>query len=84
VRLQANWLHDFDGSGNLRASLLAAPAAAGGFLVQSMQPERNAFRFNGSLEFAFTRRISLRLTADREFRKGSVRQYFNVTLGIEF
>jgi outer membrane autotransporter protein len=84
VRLQGNWLHDFDGAGNLQASLLAAPSGRGDFLVRSMQPERNAFRFNGSVEFAFTRRISLRLTADREYRKGSVRNYFNVTLGIEF
>jgi outer membrane autotransporter protein len=84
VRIQANWLHDFDGRGNLQASLLAAPSGRGEFLVRSMQPERNAFRFNGALEFAFTRRISLRLTADREYRKGSTRNYFNVTLGLEF
>jgi hypothetical protein len=84
VRLQGSWLHDFAGDDSLRASLLSASSDAGSFRVLSAGGDKNALRVNGSLEIAFTQRISLRLTAEREIRRSSSRSYFNVTIGLEF
>jgi autotransporter-associated beta strand protein len=84
VRLQGSWLHDFAGDDSVRASLLSASSDAGSFRVLSAGGDKNAFRLNGSLEIAFTQRISLRLTAEREIRRSSSRSYFNVTIGLEF
>jgi uncharacterized protein with beta-barrel porin domain len=84
VRLQGSWLHDFVGDDSVRASLLSASSDAGSFRVLSAGGDKNAFRLNGSLEIAFTQRISLRLTAEREIRRSSSRSYFNVTIGLEF
>jgi outer membrane autotransporter protein len=84
VRLQGSWLHDFAAADSLRASMSAAPASAGSFRVLSAGGDKDAYRFNGSLEMAFTQRVSLRLTAERELRRSSSRSYFNVTIGLEF
>jgi outer membrane autotransporter protein len=84
VRLQGSWLHDFAADDSLRASMSAAPASAGSFRVLSAGGDKDAYRFNGSLEMAFTQRVSLRLTAERELRRSSSRSYFNVTIGLEF
>ena len=84
VRLQGSWLHDFAGDDSVRASLMSASSDAGSFRVLSAGGDKNAYRLNGSMEVAFTQRISLRLTAEREFRRSSSRSYFNVTIGLEF
>jgi autotransporter-associated beta strand protein len=84
VRLQGSWLHDFAADDSLRASMVGAPVSAGSFRVLSAGGDKDAYRFNGSLEMAFTQRVSLRLTAERELRRSSSRSYFNVTVGLEF
>jgi outer membrane autotransporter protein len=84
LRMQSNWVHDFDGSGSVQASFLGAPASAGWFTSRSARAERDAFRLNGSLEFMLTRRMSLRLGGDFEARRSSTRSSINISIGIEF
>jgi outer membrane autotransporter protein len=84
VRLQSNWLHDFDRSGGIQASFVGAPAAAGWFSARTAGGDRNAIRVNGSFEIGLTESLSLRVGGDYERRRSGNRMSLTISLGIEF
>jgi autotransporter-associated beta strand protein len=84
VRLQANWLHDFDNSGAIQASFVGAPASAGWFAAHSAGGDRDALRTNGSVEIGLTERLSLRIGGEYERRKSSSKASLTISLGMEF
>ena len=84
VRLQANWLHDFDNSGSIQASFVGAPASAGWFTARSAGGDRDALRANGSIEIGLTERLSLRIGGEYERRKSTNRASLTISLGMEF
>jgi autotransporter-associated beta strand protein len=84
VRLQGNWLHDFDHSGAVQASFVGAPASAGWFSARTAGGDRNALRVNGSVEIGLTESLSLRIGGDYERRRSGNRTSLTISLGIEF
>jgi outer membrane autotransporter protein len=84
VRLQANWLHDFNNSGSIQASFVGAPASAGWFTAHSAGGDRDALRVNSSVEIGLTERLSLRIGGEYERRKSSNRASLTISLGMEF
>lgn len=84
LRLQGNWVHDFDGTGAVQAAFVGAPGSAGWFTARGARGERDAIRLNGSLEFSLTQRLSLRVGAEYEARKSSTKSSLNISVGIEF
>jgi uncharacterized protein with beta-barrel porin domain len=84
VRLQTNWLHDFDNSGSIQASFVGAPASSGWFSSRSAGGDRNAIRVNGSFEIGLTESLSLRIGGDYERRRSGNRAALTISLGIEF
>jgi hypothetical protein len=84
VRLQTNWLHDFDNSGSIQASFVGAPTSAGWFTARNAGGDRDALRANGSVEIGLTERLSLRIGGEYERRKSSTRATLTISLGMEF
>jgi autotransporter-associated beta strand protein len=84
VRLQANWLHDFDNTGSIQASFVGAPTSAGWFTARNAGGDRNALRVNSSVEIGLTERLSIRIGGDYERRKSSNRASLTISLGMEF
>ncbi|MEI6871245.1 MAG: autotransporter domain-containing protein, partial [Verrucomicrobiota bacterium] len=84
VRLQSNWLHDFNGNGSIQAAFLGAPTGSGWFAARSAAAERNAFKLNGSLELSLTQRLSLRFSGEYEMRRHSDKGSLTISIGMEF
>ena len=84
VRLQTNWLHDFDGSGSVQASFVGAPANAGWFSSRSAGGDRDALKTNLSVEVSLTQRLSLRIGGDYERRRSSTKSSLTISIGMEF
>jgi outer membrane autotransporter protein len=84
VRLQTNWLHDFDNAGSIQASFVGAPTSAGWFTARNAGGDRDALRANGSVEIGLTERLSLRIGGEYERRKSSTRATLTISLGMEF
>ena len=84
VRLQSNWLHDFNGNGSIQAAFLGAPTGSGWFAARSAAAERNAFKLNGSLELSLTQRLSLRFAGEYEMRRHSDKGSLTISIGMEF
>jgi len=84
VRLQANWLHDFDGTGSVQASFVGAPASAGWFTARNASGDRDALKVSTSIEVSLTQRLSLRIGGEYERRKSSTKSSLTISMGMEF
>lgn len=84
VRLQANWQHDFDGTGSVKASFVGAPAASGRFTAYSTAGDCDALKLNTSIEVTLSKRMSLRLGGEYERRKSSTKSSVMISIGLEF
>jgi autotransporter-associated beta strand protein len=84
VRLKADWVHDFDGSGSVQASFVGAPESAGRFVSRVGARERDAFKLNASVEVSLTQRLSLRIGGEHERRKSSTKSSLTISIGMEF
>jgi hypothetical protein len=84
VRLQSNWLHDFNGNGSIQAAFLGAPAGSGWFTARNATAERDAFKLNGSVELSLTQRLSLRFSGEYEMRRSSNKGTLTISIGMEF
>jgi hypothetical protein len=84
VRLQSNWLHDFDKAGSIQASFVGAPTSAGWFTARTAGGDRDALRINGSVEIGLTELLSLRIGGEYERRKSSNRASLTISIGMEF
>ena len=84
VRLQANWLHDFDGTGSVQASFVGAPVSAGGFTARNASGDRDALKISTTVEVSLTQRLSLRIGGEYERRKSSTKSSLTISIGMEF
>jgi uncharacterized protein with beta-barrel porin domain len=84
VRLQSNWLHDFNGNGSVQAAFIGAPNGSGWFTARNATGDRDAFKLNGSLELSLTQRLSLRFSGDYEIRRSSSKGSLTISIGMEF
>ena len=84
VRLQSNWLHDFNGNGSVQAAFLGAPAGSGWFTARNATGERDALKLNGSVELSLTQRLSLRFSGEYEMRRSSNKGTLTISIGMEF
>jgi outer membrane autotransporter protein len=84
VRLKADWVHDFDGTGAVQAAFVGAPVSAGRFTSRSTDGDRDAFKLNASIELSLTQRLSLRIGGEYERRKSSTKSSLTISIGMEF
>ena len=84
VRLQANWLHDFDGTGSVQASFVGAPVSAGGFTARNASGDKDALKISTTVEVSLTQRLSLRIGGEYERRKSSTKSSLTISIGMEF
>jgi autotransporter-associated beta strand protein len=84
VRLRMNWVHDFREGGTLQARFMGAPLGDGTFGVESARGEKDAVRMSGSVDIGLSQRVSLRLGAEYELRRGAPKGTLSISVGVEF
>jgi uncharacterized protein with beta-barrel porin domain len=79
-----NWVHDFREGGTLQARFMGAPLGDGTFGVESARGEKDAVRMSGSVDIGLSQRVSLRLGAEYELRRGAPKGTLSISVGVEF